>query len=311
MTFKKNPNYWQSGKPYLDGIEFEIIPDASTAAAALQAGQVDFWYQGSAPLDWKNFKAQGYDVINYWPGLPQALFPNTVSPDSKFQNIKLREALEYALDKPTIAQALGQGFYTPLAQIAPSNLWGYDPSLQVRGYDVAKAQQLVKDAGYANGCPISLLVQNTPSNVDAGEAIKGYLDKAGFQTTLDLADPGRYFASVFGTGWDDVVLMFYGCNNTNLEMYYDWLSTDPKSNLASMARTDYQKTEDPVATQLTTVAEQEAVTIKLMDSIYQAGNLIPLWITPAVTIAPTYFHHDVFHDGFIRCDWENFWMGPH
>jgi peptide/nickel transport system substrate-binding protein len=311
MTFTKNPNYWQAGKPYLDGITFEIIPDATTAAAALQSGQVDLWYQGSSALDWKNFKAQGYNVLSYWPGLPQALYPNTVTPTSKFQDIRLREALEYALDKPAIALALGQGFYRPLEQLAPPDLWGYDPNLQVRGYDVAKAKQLVSDAGYPNGCPISLLIQNVPASVDAGEAIKGYLDAAGFQTTLDLADPGRFFASVFGTGWDDVAQMFYGCNNTNLEMYYDWLSTDPKSNLASMARTDYQKQEDPVATQLTTVDEQKAVTIKLMDSIYEAANVIPLWISPATTIAPMYLHHDILHDGFIRVDWENFWMAAH
>ncbi len=311
MTFTKNPNYWQAGKPYLDGIKFEIIPDATTAAAALQSGEVDFWYQGSSALDWKNFKAQGYNVLSYWAGLPQALIPNAVTPDSKFQDIKLREALEYALDKPAIAQALGFGFYTPLPQLAPETEWGYDPTLQVRGYDVAKAKQLVSDAGFPNGCPISLLIQNVPASVDAGESIKGYLDQAGFQTTLDLADPGRFFASVFGTGWDDVAFMFYGMNNTNLEMYYSWFSTDPKSNLVDMARTDYQKEEDPKASLLVSVADQEAVTIKLLDSVYNAAYCIPLWLLPATSVAPMYVHHHTLRDGFIRQDWENVWMSAH
>ena len=316
MIFTKNPNYWQKSPtggslPYLDGIEFDIIPDATTAAAALQSGEVDFWYQGSSALDWKNFKAQGYNVLSYWAGLPQALIPNTVSPDSKFQDIKLREALEYAIDKPAIAQALGLGFYVPLDQLAPKTEWGYDPNLQVRGYDVAKAKQLVADAGYPNGCPISLLIQNVPSSVDAGESLKGYLDAAGFQTTLDLADPGRFFASVFGTGWDDVVQMFYGMNNTNLEMYYSWFSTDPKSNLVDMMRTDFQKQQDPIASTLVTDAEQEAEMVKLLDNMYEAATVIPLWMPPATTIAPMYVHHHTLRDGFIRQDWENVWMGPH
>jgi peptide/nickel transport system substrate-binding protein len=309
MTFTKNPNYWQQGKPYLDGIKFEIIPDATTAAAALQSGEVDFWYQGSSALDWKNFKGMGYNVLQYKAGLYQGLFPNTVSPDSKFQDIKLREALEYALDKPAIAQALGFGFYPPLDQLAGQGNMGYDPSLQVRGYDVAKAKQLVSDAGFPNGCPISLLIQNVPASVDAGESIKGYLDQAGFQTTLDLADPGRFFASVFGTGWDDVVQMFYGM--VDLNSYFDWFSTDPKSNLADMARTDYQHQEDSIASTLPTSDEQNQAMQKLLDSVYDAANVIPLWVVPAVTIAPDYFHHDTYKHGFIREDWENFWMAPH
>jgi peptide/nickel transport system substrate-binding protein len=311
MTFTKNPDYWQEGKPYLDKIVFEIIPDATTASAALQSGEVDFWYQGSSALDWKNFKEQGYDVINYWAGLPQALMPNTVTEDSKFQDIRLREALEYALDKPAIAQALGQGFYTPLPQLAPESEWGYIPDLAVRGFDREKAKQLVADAGYPDGCPISLLIQNVPASVDAGEAIKGYLDQAGFITTLDLADPGRFYASVFGTGWDDVVNMFYGMNNTNLEMYYSWFSVDPKSYLVDLARTPYQQEEDPIASTLVSEADQEAATAALLKNIYEAANVIPLWLVPATTVAPTYVHHHTYRDGFIRQDWENVWMDAH
>ena len=311
MTFSKNPNYWQEGKPYLDKIIFRIIPDATTAAAALQSGEVDFWYQGSSALDWKNFKERGYDVVSYDAGLPQALIPNSVTPESKFQDVRLRQALEYAVDKPAIAQALGLGFYKPLPQLAPESEWGYDPNLQVRGYDPAKAKQLVTDAGYPNGCPISLLVQNVPASVDAGEALKGYLDAGGFITTLDLADPGRFFASVFGTGWDDVVQMFYGWNNTNLEMYFSWFSTDPKSNLVDMMRTDFQKQQDPIASALVTDAEQEAEMVKLLDNMYEAATVIPLWMPPATTISPKYVHHTTYHDGFIRQDWENVWMDKH
>ena len=71
MTFVKNPNYWQAGKPYLDGIEFDIIPDATTASALFQAGDVDLWYQGNAAQDWQEMAKKGFHVQNYWPGLPR------------------------------------------------------------------------------------------------------------------------------------------------------------------------------------------------------------------------------------------------
>jgi peptide/nickel transport system substrate-binding protein len=311
MTFEKNPNYWQKGKPFLDGIQFLIIPEATTASALLQAGEADMWYQGSAAQDWAELAKMGFVVKNYWPGLPMAIFPNTVDPNSKWQDIRLRQALEYALDKNAIAKALGLGYYRPLAQLAPETEWGYIPDLPVRGYDPVKAKQLVTDAGYPNGCPVTLLVVNNPANVDGGEAIKQYLDAAGFKVTLDLADPGRYYGSVFGTGWADCVYMFYGMNNTNLEMYYSWLSVDPKSYLQSMMRTDYQKQEDALASLIFDKADQAKATADLLRNVYEAATVIPCWLPPATVVAPAYVHHETYRHGFIRQDWENVWMGKH
>jgi ABC-type transport system substrate-binding protein len=311
MTWVKNPNYWQPGKPYLDGIEFDIIPEATTASALLQAGDIDLWYQGNSALDWQELDRKGFIVQNYWPGLPQMLLGNTVDPNSKWHDIRLREALEYALDKPAITQALGLGYYKPLPQIAPSTEWGYIPDLPVRGYDPAKAKQLVADAGYPNGCPITLLIQNVPASVDAGQALKGYLDKAGFITTLDLADPGRFFGSVFGTGWADQLQMFYGMDVNYLATYMSWFSSDPKSNLVSFQRPPEQVAMDKEAVLIPDTAGQIAETEKLCRYLYENALLCPLWWVPATTVARDYVHDEIYRHGFIRVDWENVWMDKH
>jgi ABC-type transport system substrate-binding protein len=311
MTFVKNPNYWQAGKPYLDAIEFMIIPEATTASALLQAGDVDMWYQGSAAQDWDELSNLGFNVQNFWPGLPMAIYPNTVATDSKWQDKRLREALEYALDKATIAAALGRGFYRPLSQLAPETEWGYIPDLDVREYNMEKAKQLIAETGLPTPVPVTLLVMNNPANVDGGEAIKQYLDAAGFDVTLDLADPGRYYGSVFGTGWADLAFMFYGMNNTNLEMYYSWLSVDPKSYLRSMMRTDYQVQQDAVASLIFDKAEQAAATAALLRNVYEAATVIPCYLPPATVVGAPYLHHDTYKHGFIRQDWENVWMEKH
>jgi len=311
ISWEKFDDYWQPGKPYLDGLEFRIITESTTASSLLQAGQVDGWFQGSAAQDWKELSAKGFVVKNYWPGLPQAIFPNTTNPDSKWQDIRLREALEYALDKPTITQTLGLGYYKPSTQIAPSTEWGYIQDLPVRGYDPQKARQLLADAGYPDGLPVPLLIQNVPANVDAGEALKTYLDAAGFQVTLDIADAGRFYGSVFGTGWDDLVQMFYGMDVNYLATYMSWISSDPKTNLASFQRTPEQIAMDKEAVTIADVAGQKAMTEKLCRYLYEQARLVPLWWVPATYVIHPYVHIEYYRHGFIRWDTENMWMDPH
>ncbi|MCR4394199.1 MAG: ABC transporter substrate-binding protein, partial [Dehalococcoidales bacterium] len=199
----------------------------------------------------------------------------------------------------------------PLPQIAPSTEWGYIPDLPVRSYNPAKAKQLLAEAGYPNGVQVKMLIQNLPASIDAGQALKQYLDQAGFKTELDVADPGRYFASVFGTGWKDLAYMFYGMNNTNLEMYISWFSIDPKSNLASFGRTEYQQKRDKEVVLIADKAQQEAATADLMRHLYEEARLCPLWWVPATTVQYPYVHHEIYKHGFIRWDTENFWMDPH
>jgi len=311
ITWEKFEDYWQDGKPYLDGLEFRIITETTTASSLLQSGDIDLWYQGHSAQDWAELAPKGYKVQTYWPGLPQMILGNTVDPDSKWHDKRVREALEYALDRPTITQALGLGYYKASSQIAPSTEWGYIPSLPVRGYDAARARQLLEDAGYTDGCPVTLMIQNVPASVDAGEALKQYLDAAGFDVTLDIADPGRFFGSVFGAGWEDTVQMFYGMDVNYLATYMSWFSTDPKSNLASYKRDATQIAFDKDVVLIADSAGQKAATEEIMQYMYEEAIICPLWWVPAATVSADYVHTEIYRHGFIRVDWENVYMDEH
>ena len=219
--------------------------------------------------------------------------------------------MEYAVDKTTITQALGRGYYKPSYQIAPITEWGYIPDLPVREYNPDKAKALLAEAGFADGCPVTMLVWNVPANVDAAEALKQSMDGAGFQVTLDLADPGRFFGSVFGTGWEDLVQMFYGMDVNYLATYMSWFSNDPKSNLASYKRTDKQVAFDKNVVLIADTAGQMAATEEIMRHLYEEAIICPLWWVPATTVSQDYVHYETYRHGFIRMDWENVWMDPH
>ena len=215
LVWVKNPNYWRE-PAYLDGIEVTIIPDATTASALMQAGQADIWQtadaQGRAEMVDKGFAVQ-----TGWAGFQYHLMPNTMDPASPLAKQQVREAVEYALDKAAICKAIGYGFYFPLDVVSPEGEWGSESVVVKRGYDPAKAKQLLVDAGYPNGCPIDVLALAEAGGRNVGaEAIKGYLDAAGFVTNIDIADPGRFYGSVFGTGWKDLAFMFSGNDVTYL-----------------------------------------------------------------------------------------------
>jgi peptide/nickel transport system substrate-binding protein len=207
-----------------------------------------------------------------------------------------------------MAKTLGLGYYIASTQIAPSTEWGYIPDMPTREYNPQKAKALLAAAGYTNACPVEMLTWAVPTYIDAAEAIKGYLDQAGFNCTLDIADSGRFMGSVFGTGWADTVQMFYGMDVTYLSTYMSWFSTDPKSNLASFARTDYQKATDPTTVTIVDPEDQKKATEDMMRHLYEEARFCPLWWTPVGTVHADYVHQEIYRHGFIRVDWENIWM---
>src|SRR5665648_331283 len=100
---------------------------------------------------------KGFEVQTGWTGFQYHLMPNTVSADSPFKDLKVREAVEYALDRLAISEAIGYGRYVPISEVAPEGEWGAGSSTNIREYDPEKAKQLLTEAGYADGLAIDLL----------------------------------------------------------------------------------------------------------------------------------------------------------
>src|SRR4030043_1225358 len=99
IRMKKNPNYWQEGRPYLDEIEIRNMPDYTTSVMAFKAGEVDM-VESIDPAQYNELKAQGYTV-----DIPKGLrfvfcFRHAnADPNSPFSKKEVREALWYAVDR--------------------------------------------------------------------------------------------------------------------------------------------------------------------------------------------------------------------
>lgn len=200
VNFVRNENYWDSGHPYLDGVKILFIADAMAAQAALLAGEADVYinpdYKAAYDLAAKGFNVKGL------PGMLMGLAPDTKNANSIFNDKRVREALEYAIDREQLAKTLGYGALEARYQFIAPGFLGYIEGLG-RKYDPAKARQLLKEAGYPNGFKTSLVADPEFVPRDIVSAIQAYLKDVGIDLAVDYADPARYADWRRQTGWKD------------------------------------------------------------------------------------------------------------
>jgi len=279
IKMEKNPNYWREGRPYLDGIELRLVKDPATCSMMMQSGQADMWIQAtvqeSADLRDKGFKVlTGVSTFN-------VLAPDSLNAGSPLADIKVREAVEYALDRPAIAKALGFGFAIPMDRLAPPNTAGYDANFKPRTYDVAHAKQLLADAGYPNGFGTTLLLMATGQNL--GTVIQNYLNAVGIRVKLEVADSGKYYAAQQAQGWQGLLLTVVAISPEYSVAFTHHFSKTPDVKFVSLAKTDQflalvDKTLQAKDTTSMRAATKEMVTQGAMDAM-----IIPITNNPVMT----------------------------
>jgi peptide/nickel transport system substrate-binding protein len=202
VYFEKNENYWDTGKPYLDGVEFIIIADVTVRNLAFKRGDIHEFT--AAGLDAKELQDARYPYHQRTGGT-FVLVPDSANLDSPFSNLKVRQAVSYAIDRESLAKNLGYGFARPAYQIFPGFKIAVVPNLEKTFYDPVKARQLLTEAGYPDGFTTSIYSQGyaVPSNYVT--AVAGMLTEIGIITTPEFPDSGKYSEYRFGS-WSKSLL---------------------------------------------------------------------------------------------------------
>src|SRR5882724_1911898 len=198
IVLDANPNYWH-GKPKVDHLVFKVMPDAQAALLAAKQGTVHILADVGAQTV-PAAKGDPNLVIISQPGLAVSGvgLPFDIKP---FNDKKVRQALNYAVDKDAINKGLFQGLAQTMTSPLPEAQWGFDPSLKGYPYDPAKAKQLLAEAGYPNGFKAEFLTYNSPrgynsAGANLAVAVQGYLQKVGIETTLRQSEMGAYLGEI-------------------------------------------------------------------------------------------------------------------
>lgn len=202
ITVTRNAQYWQKDQPYLDKVVYKPVPDATVRLTALKTNEIQMDDLISAK-DAKQLKADTSLVYDELPGLGYRyiLFNSATDP---FGNMALRQAVAWSLDRAAIQKTLFFGTGAVANTPIPPSSWAYDPSLVIYGkqdYDMAKKK--LADGGKANGFEFTLMVPNTPDDIQLGEAYRDQLaqvkismklETLEFQTLLDRSYAGNFQA---------------------------------------------------------------------------------------------------------------------
>ncbi|HUT67826.1 MAG TPA: ABC transporter substrate-binding protein [Dehalococcoidales bacterium] len=194
MTLTRFDDYWDTGKPYLDGIELVYLPDPMTTQMAFEAGDFDLCYLFLGKQA-SEIKALGfpYNELNSALCPVHALVPSNANPASPLSSLKVREAISLAFDRKTICDALGYGWLTPVQQIAPPGSPAHIPELENNeSYNPAKARQLLEEAGYPNGFKTKLIMPPQWANAELASALQANLTKIGIQAEIEFPEAGTF-----------------------------------------------------------------------------------------------------------------------
>jgi peptide/nickel transport system substrate-binding protein len=187
-----NPNY-TGPQPPIKRIITRTIPDPNAQVVGLENGQYDMLLIApDDPVVVDRLVKEGYVQTKFSRNLPEVLLMNiTVSP---FDNLQVRQAIAYAVDRQQIIDLAYPGYGRPWYSPVPDGFVGTSTDVPHMEHDVAKAKQLLTDAGYPNGLDTTLNVYDVQKL--ASDVLSEQLKQVGIRVTEEVLDQPTFIGRV-------------------------------------------------------------------------------------------------------------------
>ena len=191
ITFERRDDYWQEGLPYLDKITYVVMNDTNTQMSSFTNGEV----QAIRPTDGtliQQLEAAGYEnraVTSALNCTMNFLACSDGNPESPFSDLKVRQAIYYAIDVEGIVESLYSGTSLGVRNLALEGMWNYvDESVLPNQYtyDVEKAKELMAESGYPDG--FSTTFYPTATDQHVAVSVAAALEEIGIDMQIQLLD---------------------------------------------------------------------------------------------------------------------------
>ena len=206
-TYRRNPDYFRSPLPWVDGVEWYVLDDESTGLARYSTNQIDAgpaaqWTVRQQDLD--TLKKRRPDLLyrDFLSNVTIGIYMRTDKPP--FNDVRVRRAISHAVDRQAIIDAIYlRGEPTPaIARGVPDwspRIAELGPGAKYYRYDPREARRLLAEAGFPNGLKTQLNVTGGYSNdlVDAFQLVQRQLKESGIDAALNLQEYGAYISTTF------------------------------------------------------------------------------------------------------------------
>jgi peptide/nickel transport system substrate-binding protein len=190
LLLRRNPDYWQPGKPYLDQVEFTVVPDDSTRLARVTSGDAQI------------VELQPADVgaLSHAPVASAVAFPSTrtdvLLPNERYKplgDVHVRRAIAFAIDRVAIVDAVLAGQGRPANSTFPQKVPFYNPRNPGLAFDPARAKEELARSAYPHGFKLDFLTSSDPNYTEIARGIQQEVAALGIDVTIRTVAPTALF----------------------------------------------------------------------------------------------------------------------
>jgi peptide/nickel transport system substrate-binding protein len=197
LVMARNPDYFLPGVPTLDRVIIRIIPEFTTAVAALESGAVDAVFDLPPEQIEKLGKSKVAHVDKVQAGQWQGIIWNCEM--KPFDDPRVRRAFNKLIDKPALSEIAMFGHATPTLTPLPPFHPYFRKDIPIGGADIAGAKKLLAEAGIQNGWELEMFVPgNSPARERLGTAFRDAAKQVGINVQLRVVPPDKFFAEMEG-----------------------------------------------------------------------------------------------------------------
>jgi peptide/nickel transport system substrate-binding protein len=257
ILLTKNDAYWEKGLPKLAGLKFNIVPESATRQVGLSNGQYSLLPNIDAATALQ-LKGKPNVKLSETMDLAYTLIGMNVS-KPPFDNPKVREAVNYAINRQEIVDAALFGAGVPGGPLSPAlKSWALDVN-QFACYkpDPAKAQALLKEAGVATPVTVTLKVLPRQDIKDIAQVVQEQLNKAGFKVELINQEQGQFIQDWRNSNFDMFASLNAGQPDPD-EYFYRTFRTGGSTNVFKYSDTEIDGLLDQARSQQDQAARKAA-----------------------------------------------------
>ena len=230
LVLERNSFYWEKGQPYLDEVRFDFVPDDNARVIRIQSGDADIieglpWAQIEQLSGQSDFKVQTDEIVRY-----ETVFINHTK--GSLGELKVRQALNYAVDKESILKTVYGGVGTVANSMIPKAKY-HDDNVPAYSFDLEKAKVLMSESSTPYGFEMNLVYAAGAEHLkQLATVLQSQWAKIGVKLVLEQMDAGALWTSRFATMDyeaaiplpkftsdvnvpDEVALLFYDDNPEN------------------------------------------------------------------------------------------------
>lgn len=247
VTYRLRPEKHPYRQVVLNEIQVRSIPDPTALIAGVRTGEIDLAFATFSPENVKNAKDSGIAAFEPVRQISYQfyLFTRDLIKGTPMEDKRVRQAMNYAVDKETISKVIFQGLAEPIGQMSVAGQPSYANDVKPVPFDVQRAKRLLADAGYPNGFKIAGGVNYVPSPLTNSivQAVQGMHRDVGIEYDLIPLENAAFIEMNFGTNGKDKLrreLQFTGGSNQNGIWTFTWgfFKCDNPTGLYCVPETD-------------------------------------------------------------------------